>query len=287
MKEKIKLYGSILILVIFVPYLITVYLQGGGLFFSESRSDQTMEEQLIGVLAEEIPASCESECIKAQAVIARTNLVSGSGEGWTEAEMKQAWGEHYEQYLEKIKNAVSHTRGEILTCEGKPIQAAFHAVSSKKTRTAGEVPGQEAYTYLVGVDSSADIEAENFLSIRYVSKQEAADALQKVFEEETVTAEQLPGALQITGRDSADYVTKVKYNRTVANGEAVRSALNLPSACFYLSELDGQIRIVTKGIGHGLGLSQYGANEMAKKGYKYREILDYYFHNVEITQYQQ
>lgn len=292
MKEKFKLYGSILILVIFVPYLITVYLQGSSFFsLPGNEQNQKLEEQLTGILAKEIPAVYETECLKAQAVIARTNLYrekeeTASKEGWTEAEMKAAWGEQYEQYLEKIKNAVAQTKGEVITFEGNLIQAAYHAASNKRTRNASEVPGQESFTYLVSVESSEDIAADNFLSISYMEKQAFAEAIQGVFEGETITADQLPGSLQITERDSADYVTKLKYGSTVANGEAVRKALGLNSSCFYFSELAGQVRIVTKGIGHGLGFSQYGANQLAKKGYKYQELLKYYFQNIEIEQMQ-
>lgn len=295
MKEKIKLYGSILIILIFVPYLITMYLQGGGLFSFPSAENRDAEEQLVGILAKEIPVTYETECLKAQAVIARTNLYrmadetetsaaseQSEAEGLTRAEMKANWGEHYEQYLEKIEHAVAQTKGEIITYQGKPIQAAYHAASNKHTRSASQVPGQEAYAYLTGVDSSEDIEAEHFLYIGYMEKQKFADSIQSLFQGEKIDAGQLPEALQITQRDSEDYVTKVTYGKTVVNGEALRQALGLNSACFYFSELDGRIRIVTKGVGHGLGFSQYGGNQLAKKGYKYREILKYYYKEIEI-----
>lgn len=299
MKEKIKLYGSILILIVFVPYLITVYLHGGNFGFSfGSSEDEQVEERLVGILAKEMPVTYETECLKAQAVIARTNLyqsmeAGGDGsasaqenvetkEGWAEADMKAAWGEKYEQYLERMENAVAQTKGEVLTYHGELIQAAYHTASNKQTRNASEVPGQEAYTYLVSVESKEDILADGFLYIGYMEKQQFADTIQKVFPDETIAADQLPGALEITERDSADYVTKVTYGDTVVNGEAIRDALGLNSACFYFSELEGQIRIVTKGIGHGLGFSQYGANELAKQGHKYRELLEYYYEGVEI-----
>lgn len=311
MKEKIKLYGSILILVIFVPYLLTVYLHGGNFGFSFGNSeDEQIEEQLVGILAEEIPVTYETECLKAQVVIARTNLYRSlkeeekitsagnpdvqqagetsvteevTGTGWSQVQMETAWGkENYEQYLEKIENAVAQTKGEILTFDGKPIQASFHAASNKKTRNASEVPGQEEYSYLVSAESKEDILADGFLYIGYMDKQQFADAIQGVFGDEVIAADQLPGALEITERDSADYVTKVTYGNTVVNGEALRKALGLNSACVYFSELEGQIRIVTKGIGHGLGFSQYGANQLAQKGNNYKELLYYYYKDVEI-----
>lgn len=319
MKEKVKLYGSILILVIFVPYLLTVYLHGSSFrLFSQSGADEQFETQVLEILASEIPADYELECLKAQAVIARTNLyremqgnvgksgnaeVSGNSEtetspdtaeaessetngdvetGWTKEQMQAVWGEDYEKNLEKMETAVSETEGWILTFEGDPIQAAYHTACNGKTRDAVKIPGQEEYTYLASVESKDDILAQGFLYIGYMEKTDFANALQTLFADEVVQAEELPDALQITERDGADYVTKVQYGGTIVNGEAVRTVLNLQSSCFYFSELEGKIRIVTKGIGHGLGFSQYGAQQLAKKGYDWEELLEYYFQDVKI-----
>ena len=120
------------------------------------------------------------------------------------------------------------------------------------------------------------------MNVSYMEKQDFVNALAPIFQDEVLDAEQMPGTLELSKRDSAGYVTEVTYGTTVANGEAVRQALHLNSACFYLSELDGKIRIVTKGIGHGLGLSQYGANELAKQGKNCREILTYYYTGISV-----
>lgn len=184
--------------------------------------------------------------------------------------------------MEKLRQAVEETSGEILTCEDQTIQAAYHYAANCKTRNASEVPGQEDYIWLQSVDSEDDMLADGFLNVSYMEKQDFVNALALIFQDEVLDAAQMPGALELSKRDSAGYVTEVTYGITVANGEAVRQALHLNSACFYLSELDGKIRIVTKGIGHGLGLSQYGANERAKQGKNCREILTYYYTGVSI-----
>ena len=286
MKEKVKLYGSVLILLLFVPWLLTVYLHGGMTGFSSVlEEDEQLEERVVCVLASEIPADYEMECLKAQAVIARTNLCreGEDGEtGWDEAAMREAWGEDYDQNLEGIRTAVSETSGEVLTLEGELIYAAYHTACNAKTRNAAEVPGQEAYAYLQSVESVDDILADGFLYVGYMKKTEFAEALAELFPDEEIDADQLPDALQIIERDAADYVTRVQVGATVANGEAVRDALGLSSACFYFSELDGKIRIVTKGIGHGLGFSQYGAQQLAEQGYSCAELLQYYYTGVEI-----
>lgn len=304
MKEKFKLYGSIFILIIFVPYLLTVWVRGG---FGGKQTDPVqaqIEEQLPFVVAREISIDSESECLKAQIIIARTNLwksyqkalgeenqtnenadwsISNSGlESYTEEELKKIWGTSYESSMEKLRQAVTETKGEILTYEDLPIQAAYHYAANCKTRNASEVPGQEDCIWLQSVDSEDDMLADGFLNVSYMEKQDFVNALAPIFQDEVLDAEQMPGALELSKRDSAGYVTEVTYGTTVANGEAVRQALHLNSACFYLSELDGKIRIVTKGIGHGLGLSQYGANELAKQGKNCREILTYYYTGVSI-----
>ena len=307
MKEKFKLYGSIFMLIIFVPYLLTVWVRGG---FGGKQTDpvQTqIEEQLPFVAAREISTDSESECLKTQMIIARTNLwksyqetmeeksrsnedaewsVSDSGlESYTEEELKKLWGISYESNMEKLRQAVDETSDKILTYEDFPIQAAYHYAANCKTRNASEVPGQEDYIWLQSVDSEDDMLADGFLSVSYMEKQDIVYALAAIFQDEVLDVNQMPGALELSKRDSAGYVTEVTYGTTVANGEAVRQALHLNSACFYLSELDGKIRIVTKGIGHGLGLSQYGANELAKQGKNCREILNYYYTDVSIEKW--
>lgn len=280
MKEKIKLYGAILILIVFVPYLITVYFQGssGSLFGGNSDEEDSFEQKVIQMVADEMSGQYETEALKAQAVIARTNLYQNSE---LTIEGNQ---ENYTENLDKITFCVEETRGEILTCDGKPIDAAYHAVSSKNTRNASEISGQEEKSYLKSVDSHMDIPSPEYLKISYMEKEEMAEKLQVLLSDKDVTidAESLPDSLVVETRDSADYVTEVRYDSVILNGEAVREALGLPSSCFYFAQLDGKIRITTKGLGHGLGLSQYGANELALQGKDYKDILNYYYNNVEI-----
>ena len=277
MKEKLKLYGAVFILILFVPCLLTIYFQGEGLlsgFAGRELSDT--EKKVIRLVSEEMPGSYETEALKAQAVIVRTNLYRDP-----DMEIKEN-EDNLKENLDRITFCVEDTRGEILTCKGEPIDAAYHAVSSRRTRNAAEVPGQEDKTYLASVDSSQDIKAEEYLTIVYMEKKEMAGKLEPLLEKEKVDPEKLPDSLKIQERDSAGYVTKIQYGEITLNGEAVRAALGLPSACFYFSQLEGRVRITVKGLGHGLGMSQYGANEMAKEGKDYREILNYYYQDIRI-----
>ena len=273
-----------MLLLMLVPYMVTVFFndESAGLW-QQSDSSAELEEKVALLVSEEISGQAELEAIKAQAVIARTTL-------YQDPDMDVKGNENnLQENMETIQFCVEETCGEILTCQGIPIDAAYHAVSGKATRNASEVSGQEDKSYLKSVDSSMDIASPDYLVISYMEKSELALTVQELLEKEgeagasvTVNAETILSDLVIEERDSAEYVTKVRYGDKIFNGEALRDALELPSAVFYFSELDGKVRIMTKGLGHGLGLSQYGAEIMAKEGKTYQEILKYYYTGVEI-----
>lgn len=265
-------------MIVLVPYLMTIYFHGMPGKFSGGREDAGIEQKVIQMVAAEMSGHYETEALKAQAVIARTNL---SRDPDLVIEENQ---ENQEENLETITFCVEETAGEILTWKGEAIDAAYHAVSSGNTRNAAEVSGQEGKDYLQSVESRQDISSMEYLNIIYMEKQEMAQKLQGLLgAAATVDAEGLPDSLTIEARDSAGYVTRVRCGSVVLNGEAVRDALGLSSSCFYFSQSDGKIRIICKGEGHGLGLSQYGANELAKEGKNYREILKYYYQDVKIS----
>lgn len=277
MKEKFKIFGATLLLLILIPYMITVFFhdEAAG-FFQRNDSSTELEEKVILLVSEEISGQAEIEAIKAQAVIARTQLYQNPG-------MEVSGNEiNLQENMETIQFCAEETEGEILTCQGKPIDAAYHAVSGKVTRNAQEVMGQEEKVYLISVDSSVDIASPQYLTIFHMEKEQLAEKLKSLLPEIEIKPDTILTDIVIDERDSAGYVTKVRYGSSVLNGEAVRDALNLSSAVFYFSELDGKVRIMTKGLGHGLGLSQYGAQQMAIEGKKYQEILKYYYTGVEI-----
>lgn len=304
-----------MLLLILVPYMVTLFFHDdvGGLFQNSSESSQ-MEERVLKLVSEEISGQAELEAIKAQAVIARTTLYQNPDMEVTGNETNLL------ENMDTLEFCVEETAGEILTFEGKPIDAAYHAVSGKLTRNGEEVAGQEDKSYLKSVESLYDIASPDYLTIFYMEKTELAEKIQtlvntsqnegsaqgegtgevvqeqkeaaqeqeKVVQEQdteaiiTVNPETILTDLVIEERDSAEYVLKVRYGDVILNGEAVSDALGLSSSLFYFSELDGKVRVMTKGLGHGLGLSQYGANAQAAEGKKYEEILKYYYSGVEI-----
>lgn len=287
------------------PYIVTLLFQGNktsaGVGETKAVIEQKLlpqeksggneidsEEYLAGIVAKEISLDSQPEAIKAQAVIARTLLARALEneedlpESMSREEMLSLWGQDgFEQNYRVLEGALSATEGEIISWENEPAQAAFHAVSAGKTRDAKEALSADL-PYLSSVDSSIDIPSRDYLKVIFMEKKDLADKLNKACPEAELTQERILDEIIVTKWDSSEYALEVTVGKQTMTGEDFRKCLDLNSACFSLKEVEGQVRIVTKGMGHGLGLSQYGANEMAKSGSSYKEILQYYYKDIEI-----
>ena len=325
LKEKIKSFLAVCILIITIPYIITFFFQrnetlpgyealretdGENSFSQESspidkaadpkeasqeetpskQADIDIEEYLIGIVATEISLDYEPEAIKAQAVIARTSLTAALDAGssalpasMSREEMITLWGQDgFEENYQALVHAIQDTEGEILTYGGQPILAAFHAVSAGKTRDSKDASIQNA-PYLCSADTSLDIPSPDFLSVVFMEKKEFLRKLQEGCPAFDAEPEHVMEHFNIEARDGSGYVIQAKLGEAVMSGESLRECLGLNSSCFYIKEVEGQIRIVTRGLGHGLGLSQYAANEMAKEGKDYQEILSYFYKNTDLA----
>ncbi len=305
LKEKIKTFLSVCVLVITIPYIVTLLFQGKGVEEGEKTMEQLIreetpltvelngqelevEEYLAGIVALEIPLDSEPEAIKAQAVIARTELfgaVEAQGklpDAMSLKEMLTLWGQDgFEKNYQVLEEAIKDTKGEVLLWKEKLIQPAFHAVSAGQTRKAKEALGTKQ-PYLKNVDSKADISSPNYLKVIFFEKNALTDKLNQACPDAGLSEESIMDQITVSKRDSSDYALEVQVGSAVMTGEEFRNCLGLNSSCCFLKEVEGQIRVVTKGLGHGLGLSQYGANEMAKEGGGYKDILTYYYNNTKI-----
>lgn len=288
MSEKIKTALAILIILLILPYIITYAIQGNVLFeIGQDRSSQTERtdeptEVLIGILANQISMDAPKDAIKAQAVVVRTEYYrrQESGEEQEKSlsmeELAELWGSsRLQTNYEIAKNAVIETDGEVLTYEKKLIQTAFHKVSAGATRAAENLNG-EATPYLASVTCGTDITSPDYLAVRFFPNDEFGNALGLSADIDFNDTQILIDA------DEAGYVKTVSIGDFSMSGDELRSILDLPSPCFYIKEVEGQIRIVTKGMGHGIGLSQYAACEQAKDGNSYEEILKYFFIGTEL-----
>lgn len=246
-----------------------------------------LEEYIIGVVAGEMPASFEDEALKAQAIAARSyalNKIKSTNKEYdlltditnqvyiTKEEMQEKWQEEYEKYYDKIKKAVEDTKNLVMMYEGEVITAYYFAMSNGKTEDVSLVFG-ENIDYLVSVDSSWDENVKNFLVTNEIEKEEFCEKLDISCEE--IKIEEIK-------RTDSNRVDTIKINGKEYKGTKIRALLNLRSTDFDI-EIKESINITTRGYGHGVGMSQYGANEMAKNGATYEEILKYYYKDINLT----
>lgn len=257
------------------------------------------EDILPGIIANEISMDTELEAMKAQAVIARTNCLRAVEqgeelpEGLTRGEMIRLWGqENFTEYYNRLEESISSTKGVTMVYQGDYIRADFHKSSAGYTRDAAELYGNEDFPYLKSVDSRRDLSSVDFLKVVFYTPKQFVEKGKELFSEETknaveeITAEQLLSQIVVTKRDTAGYVAEVTIDGTVRSGEELRLIYDWNSSAFSLKEVEGEIRVVTKGFGHGLGVSLYGADQLAAGGYAYKDILKYFYSGIEfVTQY--
>ena len=269
--KRINTMLTILLLLLLIPLFLTIFcqkMQLEELLGNVNRTAETEEDadMLFCIVAKEISADAPEECIKAQCVIARTNLKAAEETGtelpgsMTMSELQELWGDYFSEAEGKIREAIQETDGETLQYRNHYIYAAYHAVSAGNTRNMEELYPDSDMPYLSGVACYEDAQAPDYLSVLYLDQE-----------------------IPIEEKDSAGYVTKAQMNGKSYTGEELRGELGLKSANFTVTELEpGKIRIVTKGHGHGFGLSQYTAQKMAEQGEDYRKILQYFFPGTEL-----
>ena len=265
--------------------------------------DMTMEDYLMGVTAAEMPASFAEEALKAQAVAARTytlyKLTSGGNHGDTadictdstccqayisQEAARSSWGEQADALEEKIRTAVTDTDGEAILYGGVPILAVFHSSSAGLTRAAGQV-WQNDLPYLQPVDSpEASASIPNYYSRVDFSPETIREKLLARIPAADLAGDQKTW-LKNAVRDSAGSVETVEVGGVAVKGSTVRAALGLRSACFEWELQDGRFVFYVTGHGHGVGLSQYGANAMAEAGADYKTILTHYYTGVTVAVY--
>lgn len=245
-----------------------------------------LEKYLIGVLAGEMPVSYDIEALKAQAVAARTYTINKIEQNKTkeydvvdttndqvykdEQQLKEIWKEKYNENTKKLKQAIKETNGEYLTYEGKPIHAFFFSTSSGTTENCKDVFG-ESLPYLVSVSSTWDEKSPSYQGELKLTKEEFCQKLEINCNEIKINIE----------RNETNSIKNITINNKTIKGTDFRFKLGLKSTNLEIEQTNNDIIIKTKGYGHGVGMSQYGAKELANNGYKYDEILKHYYQGVE------
>lgn len=264
---------------------------------SEQVEDVPLELYVMGVVASEMPADFEVEALKAQALAARTYIIklmlhpgdiqlpdvpdgaivtdSTNHQVYhNEDELRALWGEDYEWKRARIEGAVLSTQGQVLTFEGEPITASFFSTSNGYTENSEDYWPNEI-PYLRSVESPWDQTSPRFTSQKEVSISE--------FEQKLGVAIADDGSIgTISERTDGGRVAKVVINGKELSGREVRYKLGLDSSDFQWQRQGDHVIIQTRGWGHGVGMSQYGADGMAKEGKNYQEIVHHYYRGIDI-----
>ena len=242
-----------------------------------------LEDYIIGVVAGEMPALFEDEALKAQAIASRTYAINylennkyltdttSTQVYLTKEDMQQKWQSKFQEYYNKIKNAVLSTKNQIMYYNDKPIKAYYYAMSNGYTESSLNVFNEQE-EYLNIIPSPYDEDNEYTINI---TKEEFCAKL-------SINCNDINISSII--KDQSNRIKTISINGKNFSGIEIRSKLSLRSTDFTFNINNDNIQITTKGYGHGVGMSQYGANNMAKEGYTYEEILKYYYQNIEIDE---
>ena len=261
-------------------------------------TEMSFSDYLQGVLRAEMPASFQEDALRAQAVAARTytyyKMSSGGNHGDTadictdhsccqaflgKDRAAENWGKNAERYEAKIENAVSATDGQVMLYGGAPILAVFHSSSAGETWNSGEVWAQDL-PYLQSVSSPEGEGVPNYYSTVELTEAEFREKFLAARPEADLSGP-ASGWIRDPVMDGV-HVESVTIGGVSVSGPSVRSIFGLRSASFTAEAGDGKITFYVTGYGHGVGLSQYGANAMAEAGSTWREILEHYYTGVTI-----
>ena len=254
--------------------------------------EMTANDYIFCVVAAEMPALYEEEALKAQAVAAYTFALSrkkaNAGKAYdittdyatdqsfkTKEQALADWGEKGEEYAAKIEKAVKEVEGMALIYGGEIITAAYHAVSAGKTQNSEDVWGK-ARPYLKSVLSEGDKLNKNYISVATFTESEIKEKLKNVeIEGDSIVFESIE-------KTESGYIKNLTVCGKQTTGAEIREALSLKSTCFEIEKTDGVYTFTVYGYGHGVGMSQAGADYMAKQGADYKEILLHYYTDCKI-----
>lgn len=283
----------------------TSYLVGVYRTQSKTVEQIPLEDYVKGVIAGEMPADFEEEALKAQAVAARTYAISKVS-AWQQgrqpsehpgaalcdsthcqvyrsAEELRALksDEWMESGWKKVSQAAEETAGQVMYYQGELVdQPLFHSSSGGKTENS-EAVFASAVPYLRSVASPYEQEATHQNEVTAISASELSKKLKAAYPAKNIGTVAASGVV-ITGRSEGGRVEKIQVGGAVFTGRQIREALGLPSANFTVGAENGKVTFVTVGYGHGVGMSQYGANGMAQKGSDYKAILTHYYSGVSV-----
>ncbi len=257
----------------------------------------SMFEYVCGSVAAEMPLAYHEEALKAQAVACYTNALrlktdktyengdisddSRVHQGYIdEAQRREKWGADFDKYESKLKSAVKAVESEALYYDNELCVAAFYAISCGKTENAKNIWGTDV-PYLVSVDSSGDKYSPNYASTVVFDKTDFVENAHKICPEikNIKTTENI---ITVTKKSPSGTVLQATLNGKTFTGEEIRKAFSLRSPVFTVKATADAVTFNVSGYGHGVGLSQYGSDYLARQGMNYKEILLHYYSGAEL-----
>ena len=256
------------------------------------------EEYILGVVAAEMSAENNQEALSAQALAAytfayrkhiqnkKTNNEYDLTNDFTldqryinEEERRTKWGEKFSQNEEKLKKAVKAVSNQLIVYNGEPILATYHAISSGKTETSKNVWGTD-YPYLQSVNSVGDLLCADFYSELELS---ADDFIKKITELSVEVKGEADNIIGECKKSPSGTVLNIELCGKSFTGAQIREAFDLRSSAFDIIFKNNSFIFTVSGYGHGVGMSQFGANYMAQQGSDYKEIISTYYKGVDIV----
>ena len=263
-----------------------------------------LDEYLLGVVSAEMPANFEQEALNAQALVARTYTIysikrnknkhegadicdsSTCCQAWISKEDRLArWNEDVrEEYWNKIVKAVNTTKGKVITYNGDVIDAFFHSNSGGITEIPVNVWGGTNFPYLQSVQTSGEEGYSQYSSEVTLTQEELINKIRAKHSDFNIDISQ-QDSVKILEYTEAGRVKNIQIGNLKLSGVEVRSLLGLKSTNFKIEINNGKVTFIVTGYGHGVGMSQTGADSMAKQGYNYEEIIKHFYTGVEITEF--
>ena len=260
----------------------------------------SLDTYLCNVVSAEMPADFEFEALKAQAIVARTYTIykiqnkkhenadicdsSSCCQAWISKEDRlNKWDEGVrESNWQKIEQAVNETKGKVITYEGKIINAFFHSNSGGKTEIPVNVWGGTGYPYLQVVETAGEEGYSQYQSEAVFSQEELISKLKTKYDDITIDFNN-DEDLKILDYTDSGRVKTIKFGNHEISGIEARSLFGLRSTNFEVTKENGNIKFLVKGYGHGVGMSQTGADSLAKEGKNCEDIIKHFYVGVEIT----
>ncbi len=306
-----RLFVGIIILSIYlaVPCIITLMVTG---IVDENVSDEIINGRrvevkynnatksvevnkfIIMVLADKLPQSSEIEVIKAESIMIRTDIYRMMGDDYsissdklgmsyiTERGMKSQWGSQFEEKYNLLADCVAATNGTVILYNDKLIEAKMQASSNGKTLSGSQCLGDE-YAYLSEVECPGDIKSPDFLQVKTFSNKEFVKKIQSRYKDVGLDEKNPMSGIQIVSKTDSGYVLKIQVGNVVMSGASFAGIMQINSSCLTIEKADSGIKITTKGCGDGFGVSIFHADEMAKEGSSYEDILKKFYSGITLV----